>query len=136
MSYETSVSITGNFLHEQTRKEIIRRYCVTVEEALAEEAVAMIRAYLPTQYKRDRPDPHAGLYESMIHTERTVEDQVIVTDTPVVYGPWLEGEGSMNFPRTRFRGYHTFRIIAQRLEMTASEDADRELPPYLGELNV
>jgi hypothetical protein len=33
-----------------------------------------------------------------------------------VYGPWLEGVGSRNFPVTRFRGYHAFRVAAQELK--------------------
>jgi hypothetical protein len=33
---------------------------------------------------------------------------VIVHDRGIVYGPWLEGIGSRNFPKTSFKGYHAF----------------------------
>lgn len=33
---------------------------------------------------------------------------VIVHDRGIIYGPWLEGIGSRNFPKTSFRGYHAF----------------------------
>lgn len=32
----------------------------------------------------------------------------IVHDRGIVYGPWLEGIGSRNFPKTSFKGYHAF----------------------------
>lgn len=37
-----------------------------------------------------------------------------ITDGGVVYGPWLEGVSRRN-QTTRFRGYRTFRTIAQRM---------------------
>lgn len=33
---------------------------------------------------------------------------VIVHDRGIIYGPWLEGVGSRNFPKTSFKGYHAF----------------------------
>lgn len=38
-----------------------------------------------------------------------------VHDSRVVYGPWLEGVGSRN-ATTRFKGYRTFRTVAQKLQ--------------------
>lgn len=38
-----------------------------------------------------------------------------VHDDRVVYGPWLEGVGSRN-ATTRFKGYETFRRVAQRVQ--------------------
>jgi len=71
-----------------------------------------------------------GYYESQVEA---VPDgfQATIHDNQVVYGPWLEGVGSRNFPVTRFKGYHSFRIIAQGLQDKAAEIAERILPPYL-----
>lgn len=33
--------------------------------------------------------------------------QHVIHDRGVIYGPWLEGVGSRNSPRTRFPGYHS-----------------------------
>ena len=38
-----------------------------------------------------------------------------ISDGQVVYGPWLEGVSSRN-ETTRFKGYHSFRIVAQQLQ--------------------
>jgi hypothetical protein len=40
----------------------------------------------------------------------------IVTDNNVVYGPWLEGEGSRNRPRPGFPGYGARRKATQQLD--------------------
>jgi hypothetical protein len=143
IEYERS----GPFFDKIIRDEIIHRYCEHTENTLGEMGLEFIQAYLPTVYnrgrlktnrggRRDRVDPHPGLYESSIHTERATVDHLIITDTPVVYGPWLEGVGSRNFPATRFRGYHTFRKITRRLDVLAEEVGYAELTPYVEELNA
>jgi hypothetical protein len=57
-----------------------------------------------------------------------------VNDSGVIYGPWLEGVGSRNYPVTRFRGYGTFRWVAQRVQHNATRIAERVLRPYLRRL--
>lgn len=59
-----------------------------------------------------------GYYESQIATERTGVSWR-VTDSDVIYGPWLEGIGSRNFPVTRFPGYFTFRSVTEQLQHEA-----------------
>lgn len=54
-----------------------------------------------------------GYYESRVVADLTSHPPA-VHDSGVVYGPWLEGIGSRN-ATTRFKGYHTFRRIAQRM---------------------
>jgi hypothetical protein len=121
---------------------IMLRYRYALTSVLGQEAVNRIKNYLPTQYKYlyDPGTLHGtkhfipGLYESDIHTDRQTPDINLVHDTPVVYGPWLEGVGSQN-ETTRFKGYHTFRRIAQQLELEASAIADRTIQIYIKELN-
>ncbi len=112
---------------------IMRMYCRRVEDRVGDVGVTMIRAYLESKYKYDPPPHDPGRYQDSIHTERSIEEATLITDG-TVYGPWLEGVGSRNFPVTRFRGYHTFRVIRQELQFVAGDIAQRELPPYLEEL--
>jgi hypothetical protein len=124
---------------------IMNRYKYKITEVIGNEAVNRIRAYLPTQYQYLRNPGslgwhktkhfHPGLYTSDIHTDRASVSVNLVHDTRVTYGPWLEGVGSRN-ATTRFKGYHTFRIIATELNTEAADIAERELPPYLAELNA
>jgi hypothetical protein len=119
-------------------------FCVGLDRTLAEEAVARIKAYLPTQYKylghsggspRDNPVPKdAGYYEAQIHAE-AVGEAYLVTDTPAVYGPWLEGVSDLNNAR-RFPGYGAFRQTSQQLDAEAVAIAETELPPHLAAMNM
>lgn len=56
-----------------------------------------------------------GYYESQIRYVRDSLDSYRVDDNGVIYGPWLEGTGSRNSPVTAFPGYHTFRIVKNRM---------------------
>lgn len=97
------------------------------EEEIGKEGVTMIQ----TQLDRVLRHP-TGYYRSRITTERA-GDRVQVTDGGVVYGPWLEGVGSRN-KSTRFKGYRTFRLVAQQLQKKVGPIAERVLPGYLGRM--
>ena len=124
---------------------IMTRYCRFLEQAIGDEGKTLIRHRLSGVYKylghsggsataNTRPD-NAGFYASQINTDRQV-NQVAINDKDVIYGPWLEGVGSRNSPVTRFKGYHTFRVVSQELMITSTEIADRVMPIFMEELNV
>lgn len=58
-----------------------------------------------------------------------------VWDQDSVYGPWLEGTGSRNFPVTRFKGYHGWRKARQATEKKVLPTARKVLRRYMRELN-
>lgn len=64
-----------------------------------------------------------GYYESHIQTERASDSSERVTDGGVIYGPWLEGVSSRN-QTTRFKGYGTFRLVAQEIGSEAEAKAN------------
>jgi len=153
MDINVDVSVSGP-LFDGEAEIIIDDFCRHIEDVIGDIGVSRIRAYLPGQYmylghhggtpEFNPVPPDAGLYQSRIHTERQVDDAVMITDTPVVYGPWLEGVSPRNMiiwphrrnpPPRRFPGYHTFRVIAQTLNADAEGIAERELTYYLVELN-
>lgn len=122
---------------------IMEAYKYRITSVLGQEGVNRIKAYLPTVYK-DIHDPASlhgtkhfvpGLYQSDIHTDRMTSSINLVHDTYVAYGPWLEGVGSRN-ETTRFKGYHTFRIIAAELNTEAADIANVEIQPYIAEMNA
>lgn len=108
----------------------MHRYVEDVKDTLAQEAYDRIQRRLPTVYKYLRgeaPVPRdPGRYQASIHIERMMTDRV-VTDGGIVYGPWLEGTGSRNFPVTRFKGYATFRRISNEIDAEAESIAERIL---------
>jgi hypothetical protein len=58
-----------------------------------------------------------------------------ITDQGVIYGHWLEGTGSRNYPRTRFRGYATFRRMTQAIQARAATIGNGVVARYMGQMN-
>src|SRR5487761_114841 len=148
MSFNVAVDISGPISEGMAQIEI-EHYCRHIENVLGDDGVSRIRHFLPTQYMYlghhggtphfNPVPPNAGALQAAIHTEHQVQEGILVTDTPVTYGAWIEGIDEMNLivwphyrnpPPRRFPGYHTFRIITQILNGEAEAIALRELPPY------
>ncbi|MFK0140716.1 hypothetical protein [Streptomyces murinus] len=75
-----------------------------------------------------------GYYESRIVKERVSVESYSINDSNVIYGPWLEGIGSRNYPVTKFEGYHTFRIVRNRMLQKAAVIAEAAILRQMGEL--
>ncbi len=75
-----------------------------------------------------------GHYQGLIQTNRVEHGTRIWDGGQVVYGPWLEGVGSRNYPKTVFRGYRSFRIVGQRLRAESGAIAEVTLPPFLARM--
>src|ERR1044071_7128730 len=101
-------SMTGP-LFDGTAERLAGAMCEDIEQVTVDTGEAMVRAELPRVLQNS-----TGRYQSAITTEPTGAG-TDVTDGGIVYGPWLEGTGSRNAPRTRFRGYATFRRVTQAL---------------------
>lgn len=95
---------------------------------VARQAEDMVHARLRQVLKHP-----TGYYESRISVERS-GSSYRVHDGGVVYGPWLEGQGSRNFPVTRFRGYQTFRRVKALIDRRANGIAQRMLRRYIGRM--
>lgn len=75
-----------------------------------------------------------GYYQAHIAI-RQFAGAAVIHDSKVIYGRWLEGVGSRNYPVTRFKGYFTFKQVHGRLEAKAGEIAGHVLHQYLRRLN-
>uniref|UniRef100_UPI00366DD9F3 hypothetical protein n=1 Tax=Paenibacillus chitinolyticus TaxID=79263 RepID=UPI00366DD9F3 len=67
-------------------------------------------------------------------TRITVEREHIVTDGGVVYGPWLAGVGSRNYPVTKFQGYPHWIRARLRLRDRKQGIAERLLRRFVGRM--
>lgn len=104
-------------------------FLTEAEEVVADEGVNRVRARLGNVLRNP-----TGAYQSRITTDLARQDRV-VTDQRSVKGPWLEGTSSRN-RTTRFKGYRTFRIVAQDLQGDAARIAEqRALPKFLRRMN-
>ncbi len=73
-----------------------------IKEQISAHVSAHVHTTLNAMIRR--PTPY---YETQIVTERQGND-LVVHDSGVIYGPWLEGTGSRNAPETSFAGYGAF----------------------------
>ncbi|MFI0236327.1 hypothetical protein [Streptomyces sp. NPDC016845] len=124
MAVTIDVSSRGPIFDGRARAAA-NQYVDRLERDLAETGVELVREELHKVLKHP-----TGYYESRI----TVERGHIVTDQGVVYGPWLAGLGSRNFPVTRFRGYQHWRRAVERLRARRQSVAERLLRRYVGRM--
>lgn len=73
-------------------------------------------------------------YENRITTERVSGEVSLVHDQGVIYGPWLEGVGSRNYPKTRFKGYRHWRLAKQAVARRGPQIADAAVQRRLPEM--
>lgn len=59
-----------------------------------------------------------GYYRGHLHGEVRDSSFGYISDSGVIYGPWLQGTGSAN-ATSRFKGYAAFRHTGQRLAREA-----------------
>lgn len=124
MAVTIDVSSRGPIFDGRARAAV-NAYVDRLERDLAETGAEIVRDELHRVLRHP-----TGYYESRI----TVERGHIVTDQGVIYGPWLAGLGSRNFPVTRFRGYEHWRRAVERLRSRSRGIAERLLRRYVGRM--
>ena len=118
MGMDVDVRRSGPFFTiRESRMDIILR---AAEDAVAEVAFEEVHRIMDASFKNP-----TGFYESQVVIDRQIDD-VVITDQGVVYGPWLEGVGSMN-KVTRFKGYAMFRRAAKLAQATAAQVAEPDV---------
>lgn len=119
MSTWTETVLSGPVL-EGSGPRIVDIFVQVMTDDLGDEGVRRVRERLGRVLKHP-----TGYYSSRI-VKTTRMDEADVTDSRVVYGPWLEGIGSRN-QQTRFKGYRTFQITSQLLDSTAEQFLQRDI---------
>lgn len=118
----------GTIFNAAATKAAGQRMTTRINDTLAQEAVNRIKARLGQVLKQP-----TGYYESRIQVDRRTQYRG-VTDSGVIYGGWLEGVSSRN-KTTRFKGYHTFRMIQQEMRKDARALAQPLVDQYVQEMN-
>lgn len=68
----------------------------------------------------------SGRYESGIVLEDQGDARWRLSDSGIIYGPWLEGTSRRN-TTTRFKGYATFRRVKEELQHAGDQEAEQAL---------
>jgi hypothetical protein len=123
------VQFKGPFFEASTRSRVLQQCEADIRRDVEQAAVDLVQALLDAVLKHP-----TGYYRSRIRSSRTASGAT-VTDSNVIYGRWLEGTGSMNYPVTRFKGYHTFKRANQILPEKAHAIARRHVTRAVMRLN-
>lgn len=105
---------------------IVADYTDTATRHLA--AIAMAKTHEVLNERIQHPTPY---YETQVTQEKIGFAHYVNHDRDIVYGPWLEGTGSKNYPVTTFKGYHAFLAGYLQVSFTAEEELDRVLADFL-----
>jgi hypothetical protein len=100
-------------------------YVNRLERDLAEEGLNILRGEMHRVFRNP-----TGYYESRC---QVIEGHKI-SDSRVVYGPWLAGIGSRNFPATKFRGYDHWTVTRDKLNARKQGIGERLLRRYTGRM--
>jgi hypothetical protein len=103
--------------------------CDEARDKIAEFAQDRVLAGTAANFKTRTP-----YYETRVTTTRVSSEVSLVWDQGVVYGPWLEGVGSRNFPVTRFRGYRFWRAAKHAVATRGPEMAEQAVRRHLSEM--
>jgi hypothetical protein len=124
MLLDVSTSRNGP-LFDGRAQRLANEYVNRLERNLAEEGLNILREEMHAVFRNP-----TGYYESRCK----VEDGRKITDSRVVYGPWLAGVGSRNFPVTRFKGYDHWIKTRHRLNERKQGIGERLLRRYTGRM--
>jgi hypothetical protein len=125
--FDLQVQATGPVFNGQARRAV-DDFLTEAEEHVAQEGVNVVRNELGRVLRNP-----TGFYESQITSDRQ-RDDMAVTDSKVVYGPWLAGVSSRN-QTSRFKGYAHWRRATDRLQDNAAALAEQVLPKFLRRMN-
>lgn len=126
---DVTVVRIGNILNGKARV-IARAWIWRAVEGMADEVYDQVQARLEQVLVHP-----TGYYQSQITRTRQI-DSIIVDDGGVIYGPWLEGIGSRNYPATRFKGYATFRKVTARIMRNAPMYVQKRVPELIMEIDA
>ncbi len=117
MSREITIKISGPLFNEAQVNGAVNAFLEEARGKVADFGENLVRDRLHGVLKHP-----TGHYQSRITINR-MSQRDIITDSGIIYGPWLEGVGSRN-RSTRFKGYHTFRRVRQELKRLAPQIAE------------
>ena len=113
-----TVELRGTFF-SPGEPYVTKAYLHKAQDRIAGEAQRKVHAFQSLLF-RYQSSPPTG-YAARHIVNRDLGSRHVITDSDIVYGAWLEGLGSRNFPRTRFKGYSIFRRTTRDVQNRAVE---------------
>lgn len=124
MRLDVSTDVRGP-ISDGRAVRVLNSYVNHLERRLADEGLEILRGEMHRVFRNP-----TGYYESRCK----VVDGNTITDSRVVYGPWLAGIGSRNYPVTKFKGYDHWTITRDKLNARKVGVGERLLRRYTGRM--
>lgn len=124
MLLDVSTHARGPMFDGRARRAA-NEYVNRLERQLADEGRTILLGELDRVLKTQTP-----YYATRIE----VVDGHKIWDNRGVYGPWLAGIGSRNYPVTKFRGYDHWIVTRDKLNARKQGIGERLLRRYLGRM--
>lgn len=124
------VTFSGPFFDSRESDSLGSKMVHDVEHDIATRGISEVKHRLHDVLRH----PHTDYEDQHIREDTQIND-VSIIDSNQLYGPWLEGTGSRNTPKTRFPGYFTFRIVSQQLDHDSSDIAQNAVDSYIVGIN-
>ncbi len=110
----STVKLSGPMFDGRASRDV-REFCTEAIDQIAGQASANVHHNMETSFRH--PTPY---YETQVRTRKVSEVTRVVDDRKIIYGHWLQGDGSRNYPVTSFHGYRIFPRAAELLETQIS----------------
>jgi hypothetical protein len=119
--YETDIAI------ERARQDI--------EDDLQDAAYERVKTLGQSRFRYVDKSNHHVPGKWLHSIRKTYDGDYPAVDTGIIYGYWLEGVGSRNFPKTRFRGYRMWRETTQQIQAEAERISQPHIDRAVERLN-
>jgi hypothetical protein len=124
MRFNVSTRVDGPLVDGRARRAL-NAYVDHLERDLADTGRGILLDELDRVLKTQTP-----YYTTRID----VIDGTTIWDNRVVYGPWLAGVGSRNYPATKFKGYDHWPVTRDKLNARKRGIGERLLRRYTGRM--
>lgn len=128
MDITVDVDISGPLFRPGYPERVVAEYRDEVTLKVAGVGQSILHEHLHRLLRHP-----TGYYQSHIAIKRFAAAAVI-HDSRVIYGWWLAGVGSRNFPVTKFKGYKHWPLTHQELEAKTPTIANHVLHQYVRRL--
>jgi len=134
--YSMRVELRGAFFNDPLRRKVIDDAIKSSvhEAALVGEALWKKNLFKPPDFPISRHGKDTGHLQRSIVGEVITNSRAEVTDSGVVYGPWIEGESSRN-QTSRFKGYHSARKATTEVRKRAPRILNKHVRKGVARLN-
>lgn len=135
MGVSVDVNFNGPLFDAYERDIATERARQDIEDAIQDAAYERVKALGQSRFRYVDKSNHHVPGKWLHSIRKTYEGDYPAVDTGIIYGYWLEGVGSRNFPKTRFKGYRMWREATQQIQAEAEKIAQPHIDRAVARLN-